>query len=368
MLRLKRRKKRDVTEFKNMSEPGAPPGNLVVPADALKPVIETMAYGKGEFVEGEVEEVSAISDLLEAWPVTWVNVTGTGDATKMRALAKLFNVHSLALEDVVNHNQRPKVDDYESNLFVVTRMLRLDDGVLQTEQLSMFLTDRAILTFQSVPGDCLGPVRKRIRKQKSKILREGADYLAYSILDAVIDAYFPVLEHYSERLEELEAKILEHPESHLIADLHEVKRDLLVLRRSIWPIREVVNSLIRDTYPTVTEETRLYLRDCYDHAVRIIDLIENYRQIAADLMDVYLSMVSNRMNEVMKVLTVISTIFIPPTFVAGIYGMNFNTGISPFNMPELDAYYGYPICLGVMTLMTTGVLIFLYTRGWLRSS
>ena len=191
----------------------------------------------------------------------------------------------------------------------------------------------------------------------------GPDHLLYAIIDTVIDAYFPMLEKFGERLEALESNILADPRRELIVELHALKRDLLTMRRAIWPLRDVVNSMIRDTYPGISEETRIYLRDCYDHAVRIIDLIENYRQVASDLMDVYLSSVSNRMNEVMKVLTVISTIYIPPTFIAGIYGMNFNTEVSKYNMPELNWYYGYPICLGLMFFMTVGVLVYLFRRG-----
>lgn len=354
--------------FQCLTPPGAEPGTIKAHPDEPKPVITTFAYGKSEFVEGVIDDLDKISILLESWPVTWINVTGLGDDKRLNELSKKLNLHALALEDVFDQHQRPKVEDYDTNLFIVAKMLEVVDEVLSSEQLSIFISDRFVITFQSHEGDCLEHIRKRIRKGKNKIRSSGPDYLGYSILDAVVDAYFPALEEYGERLEILEDKILENADKRLIAELHQIKRDLLVLRRNIWPVREALNSLIRDTYPVITEDTRVYLRDCYDHAVRIIDLIENFRQIAADLMDVYLSMASNKMNEVMKVLTVISTIFIPPTFVAGVYGMNFNTDISPWNMPELNSLFGYPLCLAIMALMTTGVILFLYSRGWLNNS
>jgi magnesium transporter len=194
----------------------------------------------------------------------------------------------------------------------------------------------------------------------------GAGYLAYAILDAVIDHYFPVLEAYGERLESLEDRIVAEPDRAVVAEIHEVKRELLHLRRAIWPQREALNSLVRDEIPHISEETRLYFRDCYDHAVRIIDLVETYREVCSDLMDLYLSSISNRMNEIMKVLTVISTLFIPLTFIVGVYGMNFNTAF-PWNMPELNWRYGYPACLALMLIIAIGQLIFFYRKGWIGS-
>lgn len=353
------------SDFKSVTPPGSAPGTIVAPPDAREPVITTFAYGQSAFVEGTIESLDQIEELLSSWPVTWINVTGLGNVKRLKEIGKILNIHLLSLEDVVNQHQRPKVEDYDSNLFVVMKMLEVRDEVLCSEQLSLFIGDRFVVTFQADEGDCLEHIRERIRKGKNRIRSTGPDYLGYAILDAVVDAYFPVLEEYGERLEQLEDKILDSPGKGLVAELHQIKRDLLILRRNIWPMREALNSLIRDSYPVITEDTRVYLRDCYDHAVRIIDLIENFRQIAADLMDVYLSMASNKMNEVMKVLTVISTIFIPPTFVAGVYGMNFNTAVSPWNMPELNSQFGYPMCLLIMTLITTCVILFLFSRGWL---
>ncbi len=355
------------TDFQTVSPPGSDPGTLISLPDATPTLIRAMSFGEDGFVEKMIENLSDIKDLIGKWPVTWIDVRGFQDIEKVGELGNICNIHRLALEDVVGMHQRPKVEEYDNNLFIVIRMLELADEVLSLDQLSMFISSKYIVTFQATEEDNLDPVRSRIRKERSRIRKSGPDYLAYSIIDTVIDSYFPALEGYEERIEALEDRILSGTQSGQLAEIHEIKRDLLLLRRNIWPVREALASLLRESYPAISEETRLYLRDCYDHAIRIIDLIENYRQIAADLMDLYLSMVSNRMNEIMKVLTVISTIFIPPTFVAGIYGMNFNTEVSPLNMPELNMYFGYPACLSVMLVMTLSVIIFLISRGWLGS-
>jgi magnesium transporter len=210
-------------------------------------------------------------------------------------------------------------------------------------------------------------VREHIRNTRGQIREAGADYLAYALLDAMVDSYFPILEEYGERLETLEDAIITRPDHHTVARIHAAKRDLLTLRRAIWPQRETFNTLLRDVIPLITDETRLHLRDCYDHTVRLIDLVETYRELGSDLMDVYLSSVSNRTNEIMRVLTVIATIFIPLTFIAGVYGMNFDPDTSPWNMPELNWYWGYPFALTLMTTVIVGQLVFFWRRGWLRS-
>lgn len=342
-------------------------GYVPLHPDPNYPVFDTnvsvFAYGIDNFIEGPLPDVKKLPEIVNEWPVTWVHVVGFKNVDVLERLGAMLNLHHLALEDVINIDQRPKIEDYGTKLFVVVRMIEAVENRVEAEQLSMFLLENCVITFDSDPGDCLEPVRERIRKGRGHMRDHGSDYLLYAIIDTVIDAYFPLLEKFGERLEALESSILADPRRELIVELHGLKRDLLTMRRAIWPLRDVVNSMIRDTYPSISEETRIYLRDCYDHSVRIIDLIENYRQVASDLMDVYLSSVSNRMNEVMKVLTVISTIFIPPTFIAGIYGMNFATEISPYNMPELNWYYGYPICLGLMFFMTVGVLVYLFRRG-----
>jgi magnesium transporter len=230
---------------------------------------------------------------------------------------------------------------------------------LETEQLSIVLGSDYVLTFQETPGDCFDPVRLRLRLNRGKLRTSGPDYLSYALLDAVIDNYFPVLEKYGERLQQMEDAIIGRPHPAMVREIHAVKRDLLAVRRAVWPLREAVNSLVRDQSPRFTSETRLYLRDCYDHVMQILEVVETYRDVSTALMETYLSSISNRMNEIMKVLTIISTIFMPLSFVAGVYGMNFT------HMPELDWWLGYPLALAIMGLIAFALLYFFWRKGWL---
>ncbi|MHC4470644.1 MAG: magnesium/cobalt transporter CorA [Planctomycetota bacterium] len=338
--------------------PGTAPGTIVVDPEAVASVIRLVAYGPDGVEEREIDDTQEIAGYLEEWPVTWVNVDGLGDADTIRALGEIFGLHKLALEDVVNVHQRAKVEEYDEQYFVVARIVSLGER-LATEQISLFLGPKYVVTFQERSGDCFDPVRERIRRGKGRIRKAGPDYLAYALLDAIVDNCFPVLEVYGERLEELESEIMEHPTTDILARVHRTKRDLISLRRTAWPQRDALNSLTRETTPLISDETRLYLRDCYDHAVQVMDLVESYREIAGGLLDAYLSNVSNRMNEVMKVLTIIATVFIPLTFLAGIYGMNFQS------MPELGWTWAYPALLLVMAVVA-GIMIWKFHRmGWL---
>ena len=343
---------------------GAAPGTLVVDRDAPKPQISVTAYGPESLVEESIGEVEEARAYLGEYPVTWVNVDGLGDSDMVRALGDVFGVHPLAQEDILNVRHRPKLEQYDDQIFIVTRMAGLEE-CFEYEQLSLFLGPNYVLTLQQRPGDCLGPVRNRLRQARGALRTHGADYLAYAILDAVVDSYFPVLEEYGERLDALEEEILMRPKQSTILRVQAAKRDMLSLRRSIWPQREFLNSLVREPSTLVTERTQTYLRDAHDHAVRIMDLVDTYREISAGLTDLYMSSVSNRMNDVMKVLTVIATIFIPLTFVAGIYGMNFNTEVSPFNMPELNWYWAYPAFWIVLISITAVLLVFFRRKRWI---
>lgn len=343
---------------------GAPPGTLVTHPDASPTVVRVIAFNPDTLVEQKVEDIGSLPDFLKAYEVTWINVEGLGNVEMIEKLGELMGLHRLALEDVLHGHQRSKAEDYESHLFIVVRMVSLNEG-LETEQLSMFLGEKYVLTFQERPGDPLEPVRERLRRPSGKIRERGTNYLLYAILDAVIDGYFPVLETIGEKLEQFEDEIIERPTRGMIGTIHDIKRDLLKLRRTGWPLREVANALIRDHESFFSEYTRMYLRDCYDHAIQVMDLVENYRDISSGLMEVYLSSVSNKMNEVMQVLTVIATIFIPLTFVAGVYGMNFNPETSPWNMPELNWYLGYPIVWLVMLAVTFAMVLFFRSKGWL---
>ena len=352
--------------LRRITDPGSAPGTLVVDPLAPRPDVRVMAYGPEAAQEVEVRDVRAIRAFLTKWPVIWVNVDGLGDASVIETLGEVFGLHRLALEDVLNVHQRPKAERYATNYFIVGRMIERADQ-LTTEQLSIFLGSNFVITFQERPGDCFDPVRERIRKKGGKIRESGPDYLAYALLDAFIDNYFPVLEDYGERLEELEAEVITRPTTETVARIHAAKRQLLVLRRALWPLREAVNVVGREESSLISAETRVYLRDCYDHTIQLIEILENFRDITSSLMDVYLSSVSNRMNEVMKVLAIFTAVFSPLTLIAGIYGMNFNPSSSPLNMPELNWYWGYVAALGSMAIVAVVLLAYFRRRGWLGS-
>jgi magnesium transporter len=346
--------------------PGAAPGTLVPPSGAPFPEIRVTAFGPDGLVEETLKEPDAIPQYLQKWPVTWINIDGLGDEATLLRLGELFSLHKLALEDVVNVNQRAKTEQYENKIFFVARMLTTTER-LETEQITLFLGSNYILTFQEKAGDCFDPVRARIRGGKGRMRTGGADYLAYALIDAVIDSYFPVLERYDEKLDDLEQRVMASPDRDVIEDIHAVRKDLLTMRRAVWPVREAVNLLVRDASPLIVEYTRVFLRDCYDHTIQVIDMLENLREIASGLVDLYMSGVSNRMNEVMKVLAIIATVFIPLSFIAGLYGMNFDSSISSWNMPELGLRYGYPLALCVMLLVFIGQLYYFKRKGWIGS-
>jgi magnesium transporter len=348
----KRRKRRGALK------PGEAPGTITIDPEAPKPFLRVIAYDGERLEEVGISDVSEIAGFRGSFPVTWVNVDGLGDAETIAAIGEEFGLHRLALEDVANVRQRPKVEHYEEHAYLVARMASLD-GHIETEQLSLFLGEGFVLTFQERQGDCFEPVRARIRKGKGRIRTAGPDYLAYALLDAVVDRYFPILESYGDRLEEMEELIHENPPPNMISRVNAAKRDLLMMRRVVWPLREALSSLVREPTPLIAEETRVYLRDCYDHAIQVMDLLETFREIASGLVDAYLSMLSHRMNEVMKVLTIIATIFIPLTFIAGIYGMNFAF------IPELGLKWGYFACLGLMVIVTFAMVVYFRRKGWL---
>ena len=345
------------------SKPGAPPGTLVVDPEAQPPHIHVATYDDNAIEEYDGTDVASAVALRGRRRVLWIDVSGLADLSVVEALGRAFGLHSLALEDVVNAHQRPKVEDFENTVFMVARMLVPGRGV-DTEQVSMFLGSDFLITFQERKGDCLQPVRDRMRRDHTRLRQEGPDYLAYALIDAVIDGYYPVLETYGEEIEQLEDEVLADPDPSQIDRLHQVKRDLLSLRRAVWPTREMVHAMERGDSTLIGDSTRIYLRDCYDHAIQLMDVVETYREIASGLLDVYLSSMSAKMNEVMKVLTIIATIFIPLSFVVGLYGMNFDTS-SPWNMPELHFRYGYPAVLLFMAVAAGGLLLWFKRRGWL---
>ncbi len=345
---------------------GGMPGFIESEPDSSPPEIRVIQYGPDFFSDTTVESPAAIPPLLRQSAVTWVNVDGLGDAETIQKVAEIFQLHVLAIEDVVNIHQRAKVESYQDHLFLVVRMPEIDHQ-LHYEQVSLFIGKDYLLTFLEDPGDCWDAVRERLKKSRGRIRSLGPDYLAYSLVDAALDAYFPVLEAIGERVDSLEEHVITRADSTLISEIHKVRRDLLLLRRILWPHREAVNALIRDDHPLITHETQVYFRDCYDHTVQLIEVSEMYREMCTDVRDFHYSQISTRMNEVMKILTIISTLFIPLTFIAGIYGMNFDPAYSPWNMPELRWYFGYPFSLGLMVITVVGLMAFLWRKGWLRN-
>jgi magnesium transporter len=374
------------------SPPGAAPGTVTTDPCAQKPSLEVMSFGPSADPATITRRPLASIDDLPALPpghtVRWINVTGLGDAAVLRAIGQRFHIHPLALEDIANTTQRPKVEAYEDYLFIVTRVpagpmltqtgedpsfedahgggrrAASAEELLVTEQLSICLGKDFVLTFQEHAGEVFEPVRHRLKNGSGRLRSRGPDYLVYALLDAVIDAFFPLMETYGEHVEDLETDVVTKREIDQIARIHDLKRNLLTARRAVWPQREMLNAIIRDETRLVSSDTKVFLRDCYDHTIQLIDMIETYREIASGLVDIQLASQSNRMNEIMKVLTIIATIFIPLSFVAGVYGMNFNTA-SPWNMPELKWRYGYAAVWILMLTIGAGLLVWFRRKGWI---
>lgn len=345
------------------------PGTLDLDEDALPPTIVLIDYNESKATRVKIRKPENCAPYLDTASVSWIDILGLGNQNTWRGLGKVFNLHPLTQEDVVNVPQRPKVEDYENHLVIIAWMVMLnpdsDNDSFYKEQVSLILGKHYLLTVQEEPKyDCFGAVRDRIRTNKGIIRKQGADYLAYTLLDAIIDGFFPVLEEYGERIDELEDEVVVNPTRKTLEKIYQIRRELLTLRRAIWPQRDAINSLIRDGSNLISPDVRIYLRDCYDHTIQVMDMVETYRELTSGLMDVYLSSVGNKMNEIMKLLTVISSIFIPLTFIAGVYGMNFNTEKSPLNMPELNWYWGYPLCLALMVAIAGGLVFFFWRRGW----
>ncbi|MGV2827098.1 magnesium/cobalt transporter CorA [Myxosarcina sp. GI1(2024)] len=351
-------------------KPGSMPGTLNIKTDAKPPRIVLIDYNCDRAHRKENLTPEACAKYLDTESVSWVDVGGLGSEDILQRLGKVFNIHPLVLEDIVNVPQRPKVEEYADRLVIITQMVipKPKKNSFWLEQVSLIVGKNYLLTVQEEPNrDCFQGVRQRIRFKKGNIRHQGSGYLAYALWDAIIDGFFPILEIYGEKIEDLEDKVIFNPSDRILAEIYKIKRELLALRRAIWPQRNALNTLIRDGSEVLDAETLVFFRDCYDRSVQIIDIIETYRELASSLTDIYLSAINNKMNEIMKLLTVISSIFIPLTFIAGIYGMNFNTEASPWNMPELGWYWGYPLCLLLMLAIASGLVYFFWQRGWFRN-
>jgi len=352
-----------ITKRKARKRAGASPGTLMyVGAEKKADVkIQLMDYNGAKMHAAEVESLSDCLGFKGGESVSWINVTGIHDLNIIEELGRCFNLHPLLLEDVVNTEQRPKLDDYEDYLYIVMKMFYLDDATrqVQPEQLSLVLMPGLVLSLQEFEKDVFDPVRERIRRAKGRIRTSGADYLAYALIDTIVDHYFHLFEDLGDQVDVLQETVLADPQPKTLHEIQRLKKEMLFLRKSIWPLREVVSALIRGESALIGQDVIVYLRDVYDHTIQVIDTVETYRDMLSGMLDIYLSSVSNRMNEVMKVLTIIATIFIPMTFLAGVYGMNFKW------IPELEWKWSYPLFWVVVIVIFILMLRYFKRKNWL---
>ncbi|MEN9501011.1 MAG: magnesium/cobalt transporter CorA [Pseudomonadota bacterium] len=343
---------------KRYNLPGTPPGTLTSHTHSDAPQIRLFEYDAEQFTEivapSEEQCQAATHNQLQ----DWLDISGTYDVKTVSRLGEIFGLHPLALEDILNSGQRPKLDFHEQYTFLILNLPYWIDGDIVLEQVNLFIGNGHLLSFCSNSA-AFEPVRERLRKGMGRIRGRGVEYLLYTLVDVVIDSAFPLLEAFGEHIEDLEEQVLSNPNKRLLNQLHDLKRDLLLLRRALWPQREVLSRLIQHDGDLVNTELRPYFSDCYDHAVQIIDLIETYREMLSGMFDIYLSSLSNRMNDIMRVLTIVGTIFIPLTFIVGVYGMNFE------NMPELHWHYGYYDVWGIMLVLAIAMLAAFKWRKWL---
>jgi magnesium transporter len=343
---------------------GLPPGTPVYVGDrAGQPIRMTLIdYDEKVLKEQTLEKIEDCFGYQTTSTVTWINVDGVHNVDIVEKVGKQFNLHPLTLEDIVHPGQRPKFEEYDNYLFMVVRMLQYsqENAMVTSEQVSFILGGNFLITFQEAVGDVFEQIRQRLRSGKGRVRKMGDDYLAYALIDAIVDNYFKILESMGEKIEDLEEQLLSNPDESLLASIHYMKRELMTMRKSVWPLREVLSIMQRTDSPLITQGTRVYLRDVYDHTVQILDIIENFRDVVAGMLDIYLSSLSNRMNAAMKVLTIIATIFIPLSFIAGIFGMNFKY------MPELQWKWAYPWGFWGIILASVAIMVYVFRRNkWL---
>jgi magnesium transporter len=360
-IRKQRRRRRHRRPSAASPHPVGPPHAGGAPA-----VLRLVGCDVAGTEEATVHRAEELTIARERWPVLWIDVEGLDDQAAARMIGDVFEIGELALEDAVTPDERPKVEVFGHQVLIAARTVRNEGHGIVTDPVCVFLGDRYVITFRDhVSPDPFEGVRQRIRLGRTRIGHEGADALCALLLDVVIDGYFPVLEQFGDRLEDLEEEALDRPSRTALAGIHDVRNDLMTLRRALWPTRDLLHALGREPTPLVGDHARAHVRDCYDHTMELLDLMESYREIGSDLRDIYLASLNNRMNDVMKVLTVIATIFMPLTFITGYYGMNFNTE-SPWNMPLLNFRYGALVAIGIMAATTIGMVAFFWRRGWLK--
>lgn len=349
-------------------QPGAAPGTVQHIGERHMDEIKITVHDFDEdhLQEIPIDKIQKVQPYLDDPSKTWIRVRGLHDTEKLKSIWSFFDLHPLIQEDIVHTAQRPKVERYENCIFFVLRMLTHseEEQTIKAEQISIVLGRNYVMSFQETDTDYFKPILNRLSVEGSRIRKNKTDYLTYTLIDTVVDHYYSIIEHIAYDIEKLEDELLDNPEDHLLKHIHKIRREVIYFRKSVWPLRDAINTAIRDESEFIADGTKIYLRDVYDHMIQVIDNIENYRDMILGLHDMYMSHVSNRMNEVMKVLTIIATIFIPLTFIAGIYGMNFNPESSPLNMPELNWYWGYPASLAVMAAVAVVMIFYFKRKGW----
>lgn len=332
----------------------------------MSPKIKCLAYGAGKAEQRELVDLAQVLEIRKEFESVWVDISGEISEELKATLITTFGLHRLAVADLSHEFHRSRAEDYGTNTYVISQTAEeLSPSGFSIEPYHMWLTGNLLITVQRTETDCLDRIRAKILQGDAKIQQKSIDYLLYLIVDQIVQAYFPILEKIEDDLEEIEDQLIRAPRQSEVRKIYLVKRQLLQLRKAVWPQRELVLALSRDDFSQIQDPIRPYFRDSYDHVVQVFDLIENSRELCADLISLYMSSISNKMNEIMKVLTIISTIFIPLSFIAGVYGMNFNTEKSGWNMPELNWPFGYPMVMGGMTLVGIGLLVLFWRWGWL---
>ncbi len=355
---------RKARRYGQRGTPGARPGSIEIHPEAKPAKIHITSYGPDGIEQQSECTVDQIQEIMGKRAVTWIDIVGIGSTETFEQVGSLLGLHRLALSDVAHVPQRPKVEDYPEQIFLVAQV-PMTGTAGETGQVSFFLGKDYVLSWQEFPGREFVAVRERLQHTGRPIRQLGADYLLYALVDAAVDAFFPKLGQLGDQLDELEEQIYDNADTSMIVELHSLRRQVRHLRSVMWPLREAVSSLMSNHEWMISKDVSVYLRDCHDHTVQVIDTLELYRESCSDLRDYYNTEVSNRLNEVMKVLTIIATIFIPLSFIAGVYGMNFDPEVSKLNMPELKYRWGYPMVLGLMAAVAVGQLLFFRWRGWL---
>ncbi|MBS1636276.1 MAG: magnesium/cobalt transporter CorA [Bacteroidetes bacterium] len=340
---------------------GDPPGTLYYTGEETSGAVRItlIEYNETEFFEQEFFDLDECLTHARPDMVKWINVDGIHDVSVIEKIGKIYDIHPLTLEDIVHVDQRPKFEDYDHYVVAIMKMIYYDTEI-HAEQLAIVLLDNLVISFQEPEGgDAFDLIRLRLRQCKGRIRKQGADYLAYALIDALVDYYFTVIEKIGDRIEQIEEEIINEPKSTNLLHLYRLKREMIYLRKQVWPMRDMINNMVRSETALIKESSDIYLRDLNDHVTRIIDTVETYRDLLSGIMDIYLSTNANRMNEIMKVLTIMSSIFIPITFLAGVYGMNFK------HMPELETDYGYYVLLGVMAAVVIALLFYFKKKKWI---